>query len=45
MRCLVTLVLLALSIYVILYFPESDKKWAFASLGTIAGYWLSKSEK
>ena len=46
MLCVVTLTVLAASLYVILsgQFDQSAQKWAYSSVGTILGFWLRAVE-
>jgi hypothetical protein len=42
MRCLVTVSILAVSLYLILHHGSDaeQQKWAYGAVGTILGYWL-----
>lgn len=46
MQIIVSLAILATSIYIILShsFENQDKHWAYASAGTILGFWLRGSK-
>jgi Na+-transporting NADH:ubiquinone oxidoreductase subunit NqrD len=45
MRSIVSLSVLGVSFFVILQkrYTEKDKRWAYAAVGTVLGYWLNNS--
>jgi len=45
MQCLISLVVLGCTLYIILsgHYDDGSQKWAFGAAGSIIGYWLKTS--